>query len=210
MGAARGLCRAAALPSRPGSPDWGSDRPERIPEASSPTEPILWPRETLGEKPSDSWGPSLLSEEGSLPCACGLEEIHVTKPQIFALNDRIDCKLNVTRRAALQVSLCLGEALTARSKAGRRQTHHSTAAAAGVWCCSRAPRQAKQSPPQAVCSCCAWAAWDAHWVDFCRTAASAAIGSLYPSMVTVCELRGCTALSWWSIQIPAWLWAGIN
>ena len=48
--------------------------------------------------------PAVCTEEGILPRVCGLKQTHVTKPQIFAFNDILDCKLNVTTQAALQVA----------------------------------------------------------------------------------------------------------
>lgn len=48
--------------------------------------------------------PAVCTGEGILPRVCGLKQTHVTKPQIFAFNDILDCKLNVATQAALQAA----------------------------------------------------------------------------------------------------------
>lgn len=97
LGGLYGNCLRALLSassSSPGSPDWRSDLPELISGAGSSTKPVLWPQETLHEDLATA-GVAVCTEKGILPRVCGLKQTHVTKPQIFAFNDTLDCKPNV-------------------------------------------------------------------------------------------------------------------
>lgn len=73
--------------------------------------------------PNNSWSEFLLSKPKRESClVCVGSSKHVTKPQIFAFNNILNCELGVATRAALQVVVPFGEELAPCSKAARRQT----------------------------------------------------------------------------------------
>lgn len=73
--------------------------------------------------PNNSWSKFLLSELMRETClVCVGSSKRVTKPQIFAFNNILDCEPDVATQAALQVVVTFGEVLAPCSKAARRQT----------------------------------------------------------------------------------------